>query len=40
MLSTNLVNTTATSLSSVMLGSEHLQQMEDNYVDDLIVKDN
>ncbi|HWE89738.1 MAG TPA: hypothetical protein VG317_09790 [Pseudonocardiaceae bacterium] len=38
LLSTNQVNTSATSLSSVMLGSEHLKQMEDNYVDDLIVK--
>ncbi|HWE89737.1 MAG TPA: hypothetical protein VG317_09785 [Pseudonocardiaceae bacterium] len=37
--SSKLVNTFATSISSVLLGAEHYQQMEDNYVDDLIVKE-
>ena len=37
--SSTLVNTFATSVTSVMLGAEHNRQAEDNYADDLIVKD-
>jgi hypothetical protein len=37
--SSALVNTFATSVTSVLLGAEHFRQTEDNYADDLIVKD-
>jgi PKD repeat protein len=36
--SSSQVNTVATSVTTVMNGAEHYQQMEDTYVDDLIVK--
>ncbi|WP_269429543.1 PKD domain-containing protein, partial [Sinomonas humi] len=36
--SSSQVNTTATSVTSVMNGAEHYSQMEDTYIDDLIVK--
>jgi hypothetical protein len=32
------VNTTASSVTSVMNGAEHYQQMEDTYIDDLVVR--
>jgi hypothetical protein len=39
LFSSTVVNTFATSVTSVMLGAEHYRQAEDNYADDLIVKD-
>ncbi|MCH6470352.1 PKD domain-containing protein [Sinomonas terrae] len=36
--SSSTVNTAATSVTSVMNGAEHVGQMEDTYIDDLIVK--
>ncbi|WP_334173751.1 hypothetical protein, partial [Sinomonas sp.] len=36
--SSSQVSTMATSVTSVMNGAEHYQQMEDTYIDDLIVK--
>ncbi|MCH6471365.1 PKD domain-containing protein [Sinomonas terrae] len=36
--SSNQVSTVASSVTSVMNGAEHYQQMEDTYIDDLVVK--
>ncbi|GAA5194001.1 hypothetical protein GCM10023346_20420 [Arthrobacter gyeryongensis] len=36
--SSNQVNTTATTVSALQLGAEHLTQMGDEYIDDLVIK--
>ncbi|WP_216363113.1 hypothetical protein [Arthrobacter sp. Hiyo1] len=36
--SSNQINTTATTVTALQLGAEHLRQMGDEYIDDLVIK--